>query len=134
MTQEQLIINMCKQQGNYINLVRARAYKHTMQYNNWVKYIQAMLKATRDHYKETGKITLGETYWDKKKHRMCFWTIYSKAPKFTTFKQQFAIYYRTLESDLKAELEFYDDMAQYDYKRQQREAEYFYYDDTKEVR
>ena len=127
MTQEQLIINMCKQQGNYINLVRARAYKHTIQYNNWVKYIQDMLKATREHYKATGKITLGETYWNKKKRKSCYWTIYSKAPKFTTFKQQCAIYYKTLESDLKASLEFYDDVAQTNYRMQQIEAEYEYY-------
>lgn len=128
MTLEQLAINMCKQQGNYRNLVRAIAYRHTIQYNNWVKDVQDMLKATRRHYKATGKITLGETYWDKKKHRTCFWTIYSKAPKFTTFKQQFAIYYRKLESDLKRSLEFYDDMAQEKYKAQQRESEYNYID------
>ena len=124
MTQEQLIINMCKHQGNYINLVRARAYKHTIQYNNWVNYIQDMLKATREHYKATGKITLGKTYWNKKKHKSCYWTIYSKAPKFTTFKQQCAIYYRTLESKLKSNLEFYDFMAQEYHKAQQREKEY----------
>ena len=128
MTLEQLAINMCKQQGNYTNLVRARAYRHTIQYNNWVKYIQDMLKATREQYKTTGKITTGETYWNKKTHKSCYWTIYSKAPKFTTFKQQCAIYYKKLESDLKAELEFYDEMAQDDYKAQQREAEYNYID------
>lgn len=128
MTQEQLVINMCKQQGNYINLVRARAYKHTMQYNRYVKYIQDMLKDMRNQYKTTGKITTGETYWNKKTRRTCFWTIYSKAPKFTTFKQQCAIYYKKLESDLKAELEFYDEMAQDDYRIQQREAEYNYID------
>lgn len=113
MTLEQLAINMCKQQGNYNNLVRAKAYRHTIQYNNWIKGIQAMLKETREQYKITGKITLGYTYWDKKKHRTCYWTIYSKAPKFTTFKQQYAKYYKTLESSLKEALEHYDKLRQY---------------------
>lgn len=93
MTYIELINNISKsncKSSNYSRLVGKRAYEDCIDFNNYVKYLQEL---KRD-YKEAGIITRHKYYKGK------LFTIYTKLPKFRTYKQQFAITYKTLETEL----------------------------------
>lgn len=93
MTYIELINNISKsncKSSNYARLVGKRAYEHCIDYNDYVKDLQALKRA----YKEAGVIT------DHKYYKGKIFTIYTKIPKFRTYKQQYAITYKTLETEL----------------------------------
>lgn len=93
MTQAELISNIVKsncKSSNYARLVGKRAYQDCIGFNEYVKGLQELKQA----YKEAGVITEYKFYQNK------LFTIYTKLPKFRTYKQQYAITYKTLEVEL----------------------------------
>lgn len=93
MTYEELINNISKsnsRSSNYLRLVGKRAYQDCIRFNNNIKELQELKRA----YREQGIISSCIPYNGKR------FTIYTKLPKFRTYKQQFAITVKTLEKEL----------------------------------
>lgn len=97
MTYEELINNIAKsnsKSSNYLRLVGQRAYQDCIDFNEFVKTLQE----EKRKYKEQGVITQYKNYKGK------MFTVYTKIPKFRTYKQQFAITVKTLEKELYHEM------------------------------
>lgn len=93
MTYEELINNIAKsnsRSSNYLRLVGQKAYQDCIDFNEFVKVLQE----EKRKYKEQGIITKYKRYGGKT------FTVYTKIPKFRTYKQQFAITVNTLEKEL----------------------------------
>lgn len=93
MTYEELINNIAKsnsRSSNYLRLVGQKAYQDCIDFNDFIKILQE----EKRKYKEQGIITEYKSYKGK------MFTIYTKIPKFRTYKQQFAITVNTLEKEL----------------------------------
>lgn len=93
MTYEELINNIAKsnsKSSNYLRLVGQRSYQDCIDFNEFVKVLQE----EKRRYKERGIITEHKRYGGKT------FTVYTKIPKFRTYKQQFAITVNTLEKEL----------------------------------
>lgn len=106
MTELELINNIAKDIPNYTRLLRERAYQYCIRTNRFVKYIQEEIKDQRQVYKEHPTpsnivVDTSATYYSKKSKRHVHYTIYSKAPKFITYRQAIAITNKQLEKELK---------------------------------
>lgn len=106
MTELELAINMSKGTSNYTRLLRERAYQYCIKTNKFIKYIQEEIKDQRQVYKEHPTpsnilIDSAATYYSKKSKRHVHYTIYSKLPKFITYRQAIAITDKRLEQELK---------------------------------
>lgn len=113
MTEQELLenINKSRRQSNYYNIVRHLAYDEMMDYNRYIKRLHNLKKELR----EQNLIT--EDTWDKtqiysykSKKFVCF-TVYTKIPKFRSYKQQLAILGRQLEQRLLKRLKDLDNKA-----------------------
>lgn len=108
LTLEQLIKNMCKGETNYIRLVRQRAYHTVISYNEMVKHKKKIIQEAREYHETFPSCIIhpeGYKYYDRKKKKSVFYTIYTKAPRFRTYRQQCAITYKQLEVELRVWLE-----------------------------
>lgn len=104
LTLEQLTKNMCKGETNYIRLVRLHAYNTVISYNEMVKDKKKIIQEAREHHKQNPNcITHPDyiKYYDRKKRKSVYYTIYTKAPRFRTYRQQCAISYKQLETTLR---------------------------------
>ena len=93
MTYEELVNNIAKsnsRSSNYLRMVGQRSYQECIAFNEFVKELQE----EKRRYKEQGIITQYKPYKGK------MYTVYTKIPKFRTYKQQFAITVKTLEKEL----------------------------------
>lgn len=118
LTLEQLINNMSKGETNYIRLVRQHAYHTVMSYNNMVKHKRNIIQEARKHHETNPKcITHPDyiRYYDHKKKKEVYYTIYTKAPRFRTYKQQCAITYKQLETTLRVWLQAKDSRKVYNF-------------------
>lgn len=108
LTLEQLIKNMCKGKTNYITLVQQEAYHKVINHNAMVNVMKSYIQETREFCKKhPGNITypsLSYSYYNPKKGKSVRYTIYTKAPRYRTYRQQCAITYNQLESTLKHNL------------------------------
>ena len=108
LTLEQLIKNMNKGETNYIRLVRQYAYHAVIDHNAMVNVMKEYIQEVREFCKKhPGNIThpsLSYSYYNPKKGKRVRYTIYTKAPRYRTYRQQCAITYRQLDSTLKHNL------------------------------
>lgn len=105
MTQEQLYSNIClsiSKSLNYNRIVYKNAYNKMQVYNNWIKELQQDQKELR----EQNKVYSTKRYlYNPKTNKICRLTIYTKLPKFRTYKQQVAISFNELEKHLRYKLQ-----------------------------
>lgn len=105
MTQEQLYSNMClsiSKSLNYNRIVYRSAYSKMQAYNNWIKELQKEQRKLR----EQNKVYSTKRYlYNAKTNKICALTIYTKLPKFRTYKQQVAISFNELEKHLRYKLQ-----------------------------
>ena len=108
LTLEQLTKNMCKGETNYIRLVRLHAYNTVISYNNMVNYKKRIIQEAREFHETNPSCVIhpdGHKYYDRKKKKSVFYTIYTKAPRYRTYRQQCAISYKQLETTLRVWLQ-----------------------------
>lgn len=106
MTELELINNIAKDTPNYTRQLREKAYRYCIRVNNAVAYIQESIREQRLAYKNNPTpsnilVDIPCTYYSKKSKRQVHYTIYSKAPKFITYRQAIAITNKQLEKELK---------------------------------
>ena len=105
MTEEQLYSNICQSISkslNYNRIVYRTAYSNMEAYNNWIKRLQADQRELREY----NEIYSKNTYiYNPKTKRICRLTIYTKLPKFRTYKEQRVINLCTLEKHLRYKLQ-----------------------------
>lgn len=104
LTLEQLTKNMCKGETNYIRLVRHHAYYKLMHHNDMVDYMKSIIQETREHHETNPTCIIhpdGYKYYDCKKKKYKYYTIYTKTPRYRSYRQQLAITYRQLEDMLR---------------------------------
>lgn len=127
LTLEQLCknINTSKNKSsNYYRLARATAYKDMMRFNNYIKVLQYAQQEARNN----NKVWTDVGIYSKKAKRVVRVTIYTKLPRYRSYKQQIAINCVTLENILKNKLESED----YN-KIQQKRIQTALADDTEET-
>lgn len=112
LTLEQLTKNMCKGKTNYITLVQKAAYYSLIHHNGTVNYMKHILQKTREYHKTHSEcITHPDRlkYFNPRKKKYLYYTIYTKTPRYRTYRQQCAITYRQLETLLRTDLHIKDD-------------------------
>lgn len=90
LTEEQLIRNINRARNassNYNREVKRIAYEDMTSYNQYIKQLQQLKKS----YQQQGIITDGFRIYSRKAHKMVFFTIYTKIPKYRSYRQQLAI-------------------------------------------
>ena len=113
LTLEQLCKNINtsrNKSSNYYKLDRSTSYTDMMRFNNYIKVLQQAQQEARDNNKVWTNIGI----YSKKAKRVVRLTIYTKLPRYRSYKQQVAINCITLETALKNNLE------QADYNRIQQ--------------
>lgn len=111
MTELELVKNIAKDTPNYNRILREKAYQYCIRTNNAIKYIQEVLKYQRQEYKKNPVkdnilAPIRATYYNKKSGKYVHYTIYSKTPKFITYRQAVAITAKQLEKDLRQGLHY----------------------------
>ena len=111
MTELELVNNIAKDTPNYNRILRERAYRYCIRTNNAIKYIQEVLKYQRQEYKKNPVpdnilAPIKATYYNKKSKKYVHYTIYSKTPKFITYRQAIAITAKELEKELRQNLHY----------------------------
>lgn len=118
LTLEQLTKNMCRGETNYSRLVRIHAYNTVISYNKMVKDKKKIIQEAREHHKQNPNcITHPDyiRYYDHKKKKEVYYTIYTKAPRFRTYRQQLAISYTRLETNMRVWLQARNSRAIYNF-------------------
>lgn len=118
LTLEQLINNMSKGETNYIRLVRQHAYHTVMSYNDMVDYKKSIIQEAREFHETNPSCVIhpdGHKYYDRKKKKYMFYTIYTKAPRYRSYRQQCAITYKQLETTLRVWLQAKDSRKVYNF-------------------
>lgn len=111
MTELELVNNIAKDIPNYNRILREKAYQYCIRTNRAIKYIQEEIRDQRQRYKEDPVqanilVPLKTTYFNRKSRKYVHYTIYSKAPKFITYRQAVAITAKELEKDLRQKLHY----------------------------
>lgn len=104
LTLEQLcknINNSRNKSSNYYRLARSTAYTDMMRFNNYIKVLQQTQQEARDN----NKVWTNVGIYSKKAKRVVRLTIYTKLPRYRSYKQQIATNCVTLETALKNNLE-----------------------------
>lgn len=104
LTLEQLCKNINSSRNkssNYYRIARATAYTDMMRFNNYIKGLQQVQQKARDN----NKVWTNVCIYSKKAKRVVTLTIYTKLPRYRSYRQQIAINCATLETTLKNNLE-----------------------------
>ena len=107
LTVEQLCKNIYtsrNKSSNYYRLARSTAYTDMMRFNNYIKVVQQLQQEARYNNKVWTNIGI----YSKKAKRVVRVSIYTKLPRYRSYRQQIAINCVTLESILKNQLESED--------------------------
>lgn len=116
MTQEELLNNISKsnyKSSNFRRKVNIFAYDDMLRQHAYCDYLRELKK----EFKEKGIITNGAMIRPNlNKYRAVYFTIYTKIPKYRTYKQQWAITANVLEKAMKRDLEYKDLMARIEAK------------------
>ena len=107
LTLEQLcknINNSRNKSSNYYRLARSTSYTDMMRFNNYIKVLQEAQQEARDN----NKVWTDVGIYSKKAKRVVRLTIYTKLPRYRSYRQQIAINCVTLENILKNKLEAVD--------------------------
>ena len=127
LTVEQLCknINISRSKSsNYYRLARSTAYTDMMRFNNYIKVLQQIQQEAR----YSNKVWTNIGIYSKKAKRVVRVSIYTKLPRYRSYRQQIAINCATLESILKNQLESED------YNRiQQKRIQTTLVDDTEDT-
>jgi hypothetical protein len=118
LTLEELTKNMCKGDTNYNRLVRVHAYHTVMSYNEMVKDKKKIIQEAREYHKQNPNcITHPDyiKYYDRKKRKSVYYTIYTKAPRFRTYRQQCVITAKQLETTFRIWLQARDSRKIYNF-------------------
>lgn len=107
LTLEQLcknINNSRNKSSNYYRIARATAYTDMMNYNNHIKTLQQEQQIARAN----NEVWTNKVIYSKESNKYVTLTIYTKLPRYRSYKQQVAINCATLETTLKNNLEQVD--------------------------
>lgn len=118
LTLEQLTKNMCKGETNYNRLVRQHAYHTVMSYNEMVKDKKKIIQEAREYHKQNPNCITHPAYikyYDSKKRKSVYYTIYTKVPRFRTYRQQCAITAKQLETTFRVWLQSRDSRKIYNF-------------------
>ncbi len=104
LTLEQLcknINNSRNKSSNYYRIARATAYEDVIGYNNHIKKLQQEQQRARAN----NQVWTNKVIYSKESNKCVTLTIYTKLPRYRSYKQQVAINCATLEITLKNNLE-----------------------------
>ena len=107
LTLEQLcknINNSRNKSSNHYRIARATAYTDMIRFNNYIKVLQQAQQEARDN----NKVWTDVGIYSKKAKRVVRLTIYTKLPRYRSYRQQIAINCVILENILKNKLESVD--------------------------
>lgn len=111
MTYEELLNNISKsnyKSSNFRRLVNQFAYSDMVIQHKYCDYLRGQKKV----FKEKGIITDGTRIRSNlNSYRTVYFTIYTKIPKYRTYRQQWAITAKQLEKSMKKDLEYKDFIA-----------------------
>lgn len=83
-----------------------------------VNHKKSIIQETRKHHETHPDCIVDpeyRQYYDNKKKKYKYYTIYTKAPRYRTYKQQCAITYRQLEVELQVWLQARNNKKVYNY-------------------